>query len=318
MQIRFDNQVVVITGAGGSLGRAYALEVARRGGAVIANDLGCDYHGSGCSTAAVDKVVHEIRAAGGVAVANYDSVATEAGGEALFRAAIDKFGRIDALINNAGNMRVAPFEDITSEDVDSLLAVHVAGAFNATRPVYRHMKARGYGRILFTTSGAAFGNPGQAGYGAAKGGIIGLMNALAAEGAPHGVLSNGILPASATRMIEALLPSQLTDVGANTTSFQGELQPENVAPLAMYLISKQCQSNHCMYSAVGNRYARVFLGLTHGWLADRGTVPSAEEIASRFDEICETKSFVIPSCMVDEYRVISEAIAKAKNATRPG
>lgn len=309
MNIRFDNQVVVITGAAGSLGRAYALDVARRGGAVVANDLGGDYHGRG-SSRAVDKVVDEIRAAGGTAIANHDSVAEESGGEALCQAALNAFGKVDALINNAGNLRIAPFEEVTADDVNSLLSVHVAGAFNVTRPIYRHMKARGYGRILFTTSGAAFGNPAQAAYGAAKGGIIGLMHAVAAEGVAHGILSNGILPAAATRMVEALLPAQLAEVGANTVPFQAELQPENVAPLATYLISKQCQSNHCMYSAVGNRFARVFLGVSQGWLAGRGVVPTAEDIAARFECICDTRQFDVPANMVDEYKLISAAIAR--------
>lgn len=308
MVTRFDDQVVVVTGASGSLGKVYALEIARRGGAVVANDLGSDLHGHGASSEALDQLVSDIRDVGGSAVASYDSVATEAGGDAIFRTAIDNFGRIDALINNAGNIRIAPFEETTADDVSSLLAVHIAGACNVTRPIYRHMKQRGYGRILFTSSGSAFGNPNQAAYAAAKAGMIGLMNSLSLEGEPHGVLCNAILPASATRMIGALRPENLASVAISTTEFRDSLQPENVAPLALYLISRECASTHRAFSAVGNRFAEVFLAAKIGWLAPRNTVPTVEDIAANFDRICDSDGFAIPASMVDEYRIIGEAV----------
>jgi len=308
MERTFQDQVVVVTGAGGSLGRAYVAEIARRGGLIVANDVGSDMLGRGSSGDAVDQIVSEIRAAGGTAIANYDSVASEAGGEAIFRAAIDNFGRVDALINNAGNIRIAPFEETTAEDVSSLLAIHLEGAYNVTRPIFRQMKKAGYGRILFTSSGSAFGNPNQSAYAAAKAGMIGLMNSLAIEGEPHGVLCNAILPASATRMIDALLPENLTSVADSTTAFREALQPQNVAPLALYLISRECTSTHAAFSAVGNRFAQVFLGVGDGWLADRGEVPTVEDIAINFDRICSTVGFAIPASMVDEYRMIGQAV----------
>ena len=316
MEIRFDDQVVVVTGAAGNLGRSYALEVARRGGAVVANDLGSDARGYGRSTDALDRVVSEIRAAGGRAVASYHSVADPAGGEAIFRTAIDSFGKVDALINNAGNMRVADFEDIEPADLESLLSVHVLGAFHVTRPIYRHMKERGYGRILFTGSGAMFGNPTQAVYGSAKGAVAGLMNALAVEGAPFGVLCNAILPAAETRMSGVMKPESFIEIAKSSQKFRNELKPENCAALAVYLVSEQCRSTHAMYSAVGNRFARVFIGVNEGWLAERKTVATVEEIAGHFDRIYDPGPVSIPASMVDEYWLIDGLIGKSSASAR--
>ena len=312
MTIRFDDQVVVVTGAAGALGRPYALELARRGASVVANDLGTDPTGSGRSTDALDALVAEIRAAGGKAVASHDSVADEAGGEAIFSTAIEAFGKVDALINNAGNMRVFDFEDADPAAARSLLDIHVMGAFHVTRPIYRHMKQRGGGRILFTGSGATFGSATQTGYGAAKGAIAGLMNGLSVEGAPHGVLCNAILPAAATRMAQVMNPESFVEIGKATSRFGETNTGANCTALALYLISRECQSTHAMFSAVGNRFARVFLGVNDGWLAPRDLVASVDDIAAHFAEIEEPTLSGIPSSMVDEYWMIDKLIQQAE------
>ena len=184
----FDDQVAIVTGAGGGLGRCHALELARRGARVVVNDLGSSVDGSGASTSAAQSVVDEITAAGGAAVANGDSVATEDGGAAIVAAAVEAFGRVDVLVNNAGILRDAAFKNMTAEQVDAVIAVHLAGAFNVTRAVWPIMREQNYGRIVQTTSGTGlFGNFGQANYGAAKMGLVGMMHVLAIEGARNGI-----------------------------------------------------------------------------------------------------------------------------------
>ena len=205
--VRFDGRVAIVTGAGGGLGRTYALDLAQRGAAVVVNDLGGTFDGKGSSTSMADTVVEEIRAAGGKAVASYDSVATAAGGEAIVQKAIDAFGRVDVLINNAGTLRNAPLDTLPDSTLDAMLEVHLKGAFYVTRPAFRRMKAQRYGRILFASSAAGiFGNDDQSAYGAAKAGTVGLMNVLSQEGKAHGVFCNALLPTAASRMGEAMSP----------------------------------------------------------------------------------------------------------------
>lgn len=205
--ISFDGRTVIVTGAGSGLGRWYALELGKRGAAVVVNDLGTSIRGDGQSHSAADAVVDEIRAAGGKAAASYDSVATSAGGEAIIATALRAFGRVDAVINNAGTLRNASFESLTDEIIDAMIDVHLKGAFYVTRPAYRLMKAQRYGRIVFTASSVGvFGNETQTAYGAAKAGLIGLMQSLANEAVPHGVNVNVILPTGATRLAAAMDP----------------------------------------------------------------------------------------------------------------
>jgi len=204
--IRFDNRVAVVTGAGGGLGRTYALEFAKRGAKVVVNDLGGKTDGTGKSTSMADKVVDEIKAAGGQAVANYDSVSTFEGGEAIIKAAVDNFGTVDVVINNAGILRDKTFAKLEPDDLDAVLAVHLRGAFCVSQPAFKVMKEKGYGRFVFTSSGAGiFGNFGQTNYGAAKMGLVGLMHVLAVEGAKYNIKCNAIAPTARTRMTEDLL-----------------------------------------------------------------------------------------------------------------
>jgi NAD(P)-dependent dehydrogenase (short-subunit alcohol dehydrogenase family) len=305
-QVRFDGRVAIVTGAGGGLGRTYALDLARRGAAVVVNDLGGTFDGKGSSHSMADNVVNEIRQAGGKAVASYDSVSTPAGGEAIVATAMESFGRVDALINNAGTLRNAPFDQLPDATIDAMIDVHLKGAFYVTRPAYRVMKERRYGRILFASSAAGMlGNDEQAAYGAAKGGLVGLMNVLSQEGRAHGVLCNALMPTAESRMGQAMPAWELEKVGA---LFQpvGEklgasMTPDFVTPLVTYLVSEACQSTHAIYSATMGRYARVFIGMSNGWMGPRNAPASADDIAAHFAEISSTDRYFIPESLMDEF-----------------
>jgi NAD(P)-dependent dehydrogenase (short-subunit alcohol dehydrogenase family) len=313
--ISFDGRVAIITGAGGGLGRDYALDLARRGASVVVNDLGTSAAGQGSSRNMADHVVEEIRNAGGKAVASYDSVATAAGGEAIVAAAMKAFGRLDVLINNAGTLRNAPFDELPDATLDAMFEVHLKGAFYVTRPAYRIMKQRGYGRILFASSAAGmFGNGEQAAYGAAKAGLVGLMNVLSEEGRSHGVLCNALLPTAESRMSESMSEAQMKASGAlfaQAGPYVGNtVTPPFVTPIVVYLVSETCKSTHAIYSASMGRYARVFIAASDGWVADRHTAPSAEDIGAHFGEISSRENLVVPENLMDEFAQIVEHIKK--------
>ncbi len=262
-EIRFDNRVVIVTGAGGGLGRTYALELGRRGASVVVNDLGGAADGSGAGSAMADAVVKQITEAGGKAVANYDSVSTPEGGEAIVKSAVDNFGTLDVVINNAGILRDKTFAKLTPEELGIVIDVHLKGAFFVSQPAFKLMKDKKYGRLIFTASAAGiFGNFGQTNYGAAKMGLVGLSNVLAVEGAKYNIKSNVIAPIARTRLTE-----QLLGPAAET------LDPECVTPLVTYLASEQCELTHEIFSVGGGRFARVFVGLAPGWTAGRGAKP---------------------------------------------
>lgn len=296
--IRFDERVAIITGAGGGLGRTYALELARRGARVVVNDLGGAADGSGQSANAADQTVADIVAAGGQAVASYDSVATAAGGAAIVQRALDAYGRVDVVINNAGILRDRSFAKLEPADLEAVLDVHLRGAFHVSQPAFRVMKEQGYGRFLFTSSAAGiFGNFGQANYGAAKMGLIGLSNVIAVEGARSNIKSNVIAPIARTRMTEQLL-GPLADL----------LEPEHVTPLACFLVSEDCNLTHEVFSVGGGRFARIFVGLARGWIAPRATRPSLEDVRDHVKEIMNTEGFTVPSSITDEMAVIMGAL----------
>jgi NAD(P)-dependent dehydrogenase (short-subunit alcohol dehydrogenase family) len=241
-QVNFDRRVAIVTGAGGGLGRAYALELARRGASVVVNDLGTHPDGSGASTSAADVVVREIIEAGGEAVADYASVSTREGGAAITDTALKTYGTVDIVINNAGSLRDKSFANLSFDDLDAILDVHLRAAFYVTQPAYRVMKDKGYGRLLFTTSSAGlFGNFGQSNYAAAKMGVVGLSNVLAVEGARYGITSNVVAPSARSRLTLEML-------GALAES----LDPAYVAPLALYLVSESNEVTHEVSASVGD------------------------------------------------------------------
>ena len=205
-EMRFDGRVCIITGAGGGLGRSHALELARRGGKILVNDLGGSVNGTGASSSAAQRVVDEITSFGGQAVANHDSVATPEGGQAIVQAALAAFGRVDVLVNNAGILRDKAFHKMDHAMIDAVVDVHLKGALYVSQPAFRLMRGQGYGRIINTSSASGlFGNFGQANYGAAKAGLAGLTRVLALEGAGHGITVNAIAPIASTRMTADLL-----------------------------------------------------------------------------------------------------------------
>jgi NAD(P)-dependent dehydrogenase (short-subunit alcohol dehydrogenase family) len=297
-EIRFDQRVAIITGAGGGLGKTYALELARRGARVVVNDLGGAVDGSGASTRAADQVVAEIRDAGGEAIASYDTVTTPAGGDAIVRTALDGFGQVDIVINNAGILRDKSFAKMEPADLEAVIDVHMKGAFYVSQPAFRAMKDRGYGRFLFTSSAAGiFGNFGQANYGAAKMGLVGLSNVIAVEGARSNIRSNVIAPIARTRMTEQLL-GPLAEA----------LDPEKVTPLACFLVSEECNLTHEVFSVGGGRYARIFVGLCRGWVADKATKPSAEDVRDHMKGIMSCEGYSIPASINDEMAVLMSAL----------
>lgn len=278
--LNFDDRVVVVTGAGGGLGRCHALEFGRRGAHVVVNDVGASVDGTGASTSAAQAVVDEITAAGGSAVANTDSVATEEGGKAIIGSATEAFGRVDVLINNAGILRDAAFKNMTAEQVDTVLDVHLRGAFNVTRAAWPVFREQDYGRIVMTTSGSGlFGTFGQSNYGAAKTGLIGLMNVLAIEGQRNNIRVNAISPIAKTRMTENTMTELVKD-----------LAPEDVTPVVVYLAHESCERTANIYRVGGKHVSRVFIAETAGVDLQAQT---AEAFAANIDAIDDAGSFTI-------------------------
>jgi NAD(P)-dependent dehydrogenase (short-subunit alcohol dehydrogenase family) len=292
-ELRFDDRVAVVTGGGRGLGRAYALLLASRGAKVVVNDPGGSLGGEGIDASAAQAVADEIRAAGGEAVACLESVATPEGGRAIVAAALDGFGRIDVLIHNAGNVRPASLRDMTSEDFEAVLDVHLRGAFHVVRPAFPLMCDAGYGRIVLTSSiGGLYGNHKVANYAGAKAGMIGLNNVVALEGAASGVRANIIVPGAVTRMAEGI------DISAYPP-----MSPELVAPVVGWLAHEECSITGEMLVSIAGRVARAFVGETRGVHADPWTI---ETVGERMDAIRDTADPLIlppvPSAHLDHIR----------------
>jgi len=254
MDLGFDGRVAIITGAGGALGRSHSLELARRGAKVVVNDVGGSVHGEGEAKTPAQQVVDEIIALGGQAIANFASVTTPAGGEAILASALDAFGRVDILVNNAGILRDRAFHNMGSEDIDAVLDVHLRGAMFVTQPAFKLMREQRYGRIINTTSASGlFGNFGQANYGAAKAGLLGLTRVLAQEGARVNILVNAIAPLARTRMTNGLLGD-----------LEALLDPQCVSAAVAYLAHENCAVNGHVYSVAGGRIARIFMAESRG------------------------------------------------------
>jgi NAD(P)-dependent dehydrogenase (short-subunit alcohol dehydrogenase family) len=297
--IDFTGQAVIVTGAGRGLGRLYAMEFARRGAAVVVNDLGGSMGGEGSDACVADEVVSEIVSIGGTAVPSHDSIATPEGGRAVVQIAVDHFGRLDAVISNAGIFSTCPFEDLAVEDWKRMLNVHVDGGFYLSQPAFKVMKAQGFGRFVFIASSAGmFGQPNSAHYAAAKAGLVGLTNVIAIEGEPHGILANSVLPFGFSRMVYETIGLGVD--AAKDDPFLSAIKPELVVPLVVFLASKDCDFTHRNYSAGAGRYARVFVGLAHGWMAAQGTEPTAEDILNNIDDVSAPEPYTIPGSIVDE------------------
>ena len=300
IEIVFDDRVAVITGAGGGLGKTYALELARRGAKVVVNDLGGSRDGAGGAKSMADETVSEIEVGGGQAVANYDSVSTPEGGAAVIGTAVDAFGTVDIVINNAGILRDKSFANVDMADVHAVLDVHLRGAFHVTQPAFRVMKEKGYGRIVYTTSGSGlFGNFGQANYGAAKMGLVGLMNVTAVEGLKYGIHANAIAPIARTRMTEDVLGPLLEFV-----------EPDQVTPLVTYLASEACEQTHEIWTVGGGRFGRVFVGVNNGWFSGKGDPPTAEAVRDNLDSVRNIDEYSILNSSMEELGILGQMLSE--------
>jgi NAD(P)-dependent dehydrogenase (short-subunit alcohol dehydrogenase family) len=303
-RISFDGQVAIVTGAGRGIGRAHALELAARGASVVVNDIG----GIGTSEGSwADAVVNEITGTGGNAVASHDSVMTSEGGRAITALALGTFGTVDILINNAGFLRRGMFSDMPMEHAREIIDVHLMGAFHVTQPAWKIMMAKGYGRVLMTSSAASFGMQGNCNYAAAKAGLIGLSNALAEEGRPRGVLVNAILPYAKT-MITVDSPAVGPDAQHNV-GLQDALGPRmtigSVVAAALYLVSAQSSITGEAISALAGRYARAFFALSAGWYREDVDTIRAEDIAVHINDIMNSSDIIDPGTLGGELEIVS-------------
>ncbi len=296
-ELGFDGKVAIITGAGGGLGRSHALELAKRGALVVVNDLGGTTDGTGASETAAEAVVNEIKAAGGEAVPNYDSVATPEGGEAIVQTAIDAYGKVDIVINNAGILRDKSFHNMTPELLDPVLDVHLRGAFNVTKPAYIRMREQSYGRIINTSSPAGvFGNFGQTNYGAAKMGLVGFTRVLAVEGAKNNIKANAIAPVAKTRMTEDLLGPMADG-----------LLPEHITPIVAWLAHEDCPVSGELYSCGGGRVARIFIGVGPGYTNKKLTL---EDVRDNFDQIRSEEGYIVPASISEDTMLMMKALSE--------
>ena len=303
----FDGRVAVVTGAGGGLGREYALLLASRGAHVVVNDTGGSTAGEGTDEGPAESVARQIRDQGGEAVADTNSVATPEGGQAVVRTALDAYGRVDIVVNNAGILRDAPFDDVTADLLDPVLDVHLRGAFFVTRPAWSAMREQRYGRVVNTTSAAGLlGTANKSNYGAAKTGLIGLTRVLAAEGAAHGIKVNAVAPIALTRMLtQSLTKPEATEAGAEQRadparnamtaermrSFVDRLDPALVAPAVAYLAHEDCPVSGEMYTVGAGHVSRFFIGRTNGYF---NPALSMEDVRDHFTEIRDETGYTVP------------------------
>jgi NAD(P)-dependent dehydrogenase (short-subunit alcohol dehydrogenase family) len=271
-----EGRVVVITGAGGGLGRQHALLFAERGAKVVVNDLGGSRDGTGGGSDMADSVVSEINDAGGEAVANYDNVATPDGGRGVVQTALDAFGTIDIVMNNAGILRDVTYHKMDEAQWDAVIKVHLYGTHYVTHAAWPHLREKSYGRVIVTSSTSGiYGNFGQTNYGAAKNAVVGLINTLALEGAKYNITANAIAPIATTRMTEDIFPE---DAAA-------AFDPAFVSPLVVHLASEECTDTRSIFLAAGGNYARIALFQAKG--ANFEQVPSVDELAAAWDQVCD-------------------------------
>ncbi|HZQ33521.1 MAG TPA: SDR family oxidoreductase [Mycobacterium sp.] len=268
------DRVIAVTGAGGGLGREYALTLAREGASVVVNDLGGARDGTGAGHSMADQVVAEIKEAGGRAVANYDSVAETEGAENIVKTALDEFGAIHGIVSNAGILRDGTFHKMPFENWDAVLKVHLYGGYNVIRAAWPHFREQSYGRVVVATSTSGlFGNFGQANYSAAKLGLVGLINTLAQEGGKYNIKTNALAPIAATRMTQDILPPEVFE----------KLTPEYVAPIVAYLCSEEVPDTASIFIVGGGKVQRAALFQNEGVTFDH--VPTVDEVAGKWNEI---------------------------------
>lgn len=306
-RIDLSGQTAIVTGAGVAIGRSHALLLASRGAAVLVNDADAD---------AADAVAMEICATGGIAVANYVPVGSREAGEEIVAAAIDAFGGLEIVINNAGNRFHNLFEDLSQAEIESVLAVHLMGSIYVTQAAWKGLKAQGYGRVIMTSSSSGmFSNPGVANYSAAKTGVYGLMKTLAFEGMDRNVLVNGLLPftpdvgkrkPTIPGMAEAV--RRFIDPELMARESRANTSPEMIAQMALYLASPACQLTGELFSICAGRFARVFVGVTDGWLSRPEDDVSAETIGAHIEEIRDLSAFSVPKWIFDEMRGVFERL----------
>ena len=295
--IEFQDRVALVTGAGRGLGASHARLLASRGAAVIVNDPGVATDGTESEARPAGEVVAEIKEAGGAAVADYGSVSNPDDAEAMVQRAIDEFGRIDIVINNAGILRDKAFHNLEWPNLEAVLDVHLKGAFFVTQPAFRHMREQSYGRIVMTSSNSGLlGNFGQANYGAAKMGLVGLMNVLALEGVKYDIKVNAIAPVAHTRMTEDILGP-----------IAEKLDPSQVSPVVAYLCSERCAVTGEVYSAAGGVVSRMFIGLTQGWFKhpEKEGALTPEDIEANLDKIRDEEDYIVPASNQDELQKLA-------------
>jgi len=289
-ELRFDGRVAAITGAGGGLGRAYAHLLAARGAHIVVNDLGGAVDGTASGGSAAVTVVAEIVASGGSAVADANNIATVEGGKAVVQTALDHFGRLDIVINNAGILRDGTLHKMSADNFDSVVAVHLRGAFYVTQPAFTHMREQGYGRIVNTTSAAGlYGNFGQVNYSSAKMGLVGMGKSIAVEGAKYNIKANVIAPVAVSRMTASLMTEEMK-----------KMTPEQVAPVVAYLSHEDCAISGQILSAYGGHVGRVFVGETRGLNKPDLTV---EDVADNLDQILNQDGYLTPETLSESMQL---------------
>lgn len=298
MALRFDGRVAIVTGAGGGLGRSHALLLASRGAKVVVNDLGSSMKGDGSSASAADAVVDEIKAAGGEAVANYDSVEH---GDKIVQTAIEAFGKLDIVINNAGILRDVSFVKMTDEDWIKIHQVHLFGAYSVSHAAWPHLRDNNYGRIIMTSSASGiYGNFGQANYAAAKLGLYGLAQSLAVEGSKYNIIVNAIAPLAGSRMTETIMPPEVL----------AELKPEYVSPLVAYLCHDSNRETGGLYEVAAGWIAKLRWQRTQGAFIPRENGISIEDVAEHWHEVNEWTDATNPAIFNDTITPVLHHIQK--------
>lgn len=304
--VRFDGQAAIVTGAGRGLGRAFALDLAKRGARVVVNGRPSEQGGSGH----VEATVADIQAAGGTATPCYASVETPEGGKAIVERCLKEFGRVDVLVNNAGFLCNGDFEELSRSDIDAVLRVHLLGTFHLAQPAFRAMRARRYGRIVNISSTTGLvGIAGLANYAAAKGAVLALTRAMAVEGATAGILTNALIPSAAGKMqAQSTIPGFKDTYGSMREKLWPRMDPSTVAPIATYLASIQCRANGAAFVACAGRFARVGLSLGRGWIAPDAAAATAEDIVANIEAIDDLSDAWEPKSLTDIYQDIIQRL----------